>query len=144
MANVSKTTTIQAAPDAVWETVRDFGGIHTYVEAITDATTEGTGIGTMRTLTMRDGAQITERLDHRDDQARELRYSIVQSPLPLEDYVSTARVQAKGPGVCEITWSSTFEPKGAPEAEVVELIEGLYAMGFKGLKTLHGAPASSG
>lgn len=144
MANVSKTTTIQAAPDAVWNTVRNFGGIHTYVEAIADVTTEGAGIGTVRTLTLQDGAQITERLDHRDDEARELRYSIVQSPLPLENYAATAQVRAKGPGVCEITWSSTFEPKGAPEAEVVELIEGLYAMAFEGLKTLHGTPATSG
>lgn len=143
MANVSKTTTIQAAPEAVWETIRDFGGIHTYVEAITDVTTEGTGIGTVRTLTLQDGAQITERLDHRDDEARELRYSIVRSPLPIENYVATAEVRKKGPEACEITWASTFEPKGAPEADGVELIEGLYAMAFEGLKTLHASPASS-
>lgn len=143
MTNVSKTTTIQAAPDAVWDTVRDFGGIHTYVEAIADVTTKGTGVGMRRTLTLQDGTQILERLDHRDDEARELRYSIVRSPLPLEDYEATAQVRAKGPEACEISWSSTFEPKGAPEAEVVEQIEGLYAMAFEGLKTLHGAPASS-
>lgn len=143
MARVSKTTTIQASPDVVWDTVGDFGGIHTYVEAIADVTTEGDGIGTMRTLTLQDGAQITERLDHRDDEARELRYSIVQSPLPLEDYAATAQVRAKGPKACAITWSATFEPRGAPEDEVVELIEGLYAMAFEGLKKLHGGPAAS-
>lgn len=143
MTRVSKTTTIQASPDSVWETIRDFGSIHTYVEAFTDVATEGTGIGTVRTLTLQDGAQITERLDHRDDEARELRYSIIQAPLPLKNYVATAQVREKGSKACQITWSSTFEPKGAPEAEVVERIEGLYAMAFEGLKTLHGAPAAS-
>lgn len=143
MASVSKTTTIQAAPDAVWDTVRDFGGIHTYVDAIADVTTEGTGVGMRRTLTLQDGAQILERLDHRDDEARELRYSIVRSPLPLDDYVATAGVRAKGPEACEITWSATFDPTGTPESEVVEQIGGLYAMAFEGLKALHGPSASS-
>lgn len=143
MASVSMTTTIQAAPDTVWETIRDFGSIHTYVEIITDVTTEDAGIGAVRTLTLQDGAKIVERLDHLEDEARELRYSMVRSPLPIEDYVATAQVRDKSPEACEITWSSTFEPKGAPEADVVELIEGLYAMGFEGLKTLHATPASS-
>lgn len=143
MARVSKTTTIQAAPDAVWETVRDFGGIHTYVEAIADVATEGTGVGARRTLTLQDGAQVIERLDHRDDEAHEMGYSIVRSPLPLEDYTASVQVRAEGADACEITWWSTFEPRGASEGEAVELIEGIYAMAFEGLKNLHGAASSS-
>lgn len=143
MANVTKATTIEASPDTVWKTVRDFGSIDTYVTMFTDVVTDGTGVGMKRTLTLQDGGQIVERLEHLDDEARELRYSVVESPLPIEKYVATAQVRDKGSDACEITWSSTFEPKGAPEDDVVEMVEGLYATAFEGLKQLHDRSASA-
>ena len=33
---------------------------------------------------------------------------------------------------------STFEPKGAPEAEAQKIVEGVYTMGFDGLKKIYG------
>ena len=37
-----------------------------------------------------------------------------------------------------LTWWSTFEPKGASEAEVQKILEGVYTMGFDGLKKIYG------
>ena len=138
MSSVSMKTTIAASADAVWEVISDFNGIGKFVAAVAGSTMEGSGVGAVRTLTFQDGGQVVERLEGLDAQARTLSYSILSAPLPLADYVSTMTVRGLGGGRCELAWSSTFEPKGAPEAEVRQIIEGVYSGGFEGLKALLG------
>jgi len=136
MASVSMKTEIAAPADAVWDAIRDFNGLPKFVAAIATSTMEGTGVGAVRTLTFGDGGQVVERLESLDEPARTLSYSIVESPLPLTDYLSTMAVRDLGGGRCELAWSSTFEPAGAPEAEVRQIVEGVYTGGFEGLKAL--------
>ena len=54
------------------------------------------------------------------------RYRLTEGPLPVNDYVATMEVAAQGPTATTVTWSSTWEPEGAPEAEIRGLLEGLY------------------
>jgi len=137
MANISMRTTIHASADAVWQTIRDFNAAPRYIAAIANSVMQGSGVGAVRTLTLQDGAQVVERLESLDHQARTLSYSIASAPLPLAHYVSTMRVQDLGGGRCELRWSPTFEPQGVTEAEAKQLVEGIYTMGFDGLKRLH-------
>jgi hypothetical protein len=139
MAAVCMKTTIGAPADEVWQSIRDFNGAGKYIAAITGSTMEGEGVGALRTITLEGGVEVVERLESLDDEARTLTYSIVRAPLPIENYVATMTLRDLGGGQCELEWSSTFEPKGAPEAEGVQLVEGVYSMGFEGLKKLHGA-----
>jgi len=138
MADVCMKTTIKAPADDVWKTIRDFNGAGKYIAAITSSTMKGSGVGAVRTVTLEGGVQVLERLEDLDDEARTLTYSIVRAPLPIENYVATMTLRDLGAGRCELEWSSTFDPKGAPEAEGVQIVEGVYAMGFDGLKKLHG------
>ncbi len=138
MAQVNMKTAIEASADTIWQIVRDYGGNGRYVAAISGIVVEGQGVGAIRTITLQDGAELVERLDIFDDDARTLTYSIVKSPLPLADYVATMTVRELAPSRCELQWSSTFEPDGAPEAEAKAIVEGIYGMGFEGLKKLHG------
>ncbi len=138
MANVSMTTTINASSEAVWKTISDFNGLPKFVAAVTKSTMEGSGVGALRTLTLPDGAQIIEKLESLDEQAKALSYSIVSGPLPVEGYVSTMKVKELAENLCELEWSSVFEPKGVQENEAKETIEGIYSMGFDGLKKLYG------
>lgn len=39
---------------------------------------------------------------------------------------------------CELQCSSTFEPHGVSEAEAIKVVEGVYSMGFDGLKKIYG------
>jgi hypothetical protein len=98
---------------------------------------EGSGVGALRTLTLQDGGRFIERLESIDENARTSSYRILISPLPVDGYVSTMNVKDLGSNRCEVEWSSTFKPKGTPEADVKNLIEGIYSMGFDGLKKLH-------
>jgi mxaD protein len=139
MSKVSMSTRIKASADQVWKVVRDFNGLPAFIAAIKNSTMEGSGIGALRTLTFEGGGPpVVEKLEKFDDQAKTLSYSIVTSPLPVKDYFSTVEIVDLGPGQCEVKWYSTFQPKGAPEAEAVKIVEGVYSGGFEGLKKLFG------
>jgi hypothetical protein len=132
-------TTIRAPADKVWETIRNFNGLPKFIAAITSSNMEGSGEGAVRTLTLQDSdSPIVERLERLDYQARILSYSIVESPLPLEDYIAIMEVRELDKNQCELKWSSTFEPQGVPEAEAIKIVEGVYSMGFNGLKKIYG------
>ena len=134
MASVEKHIRIPVAPDEVWRTVRDFGAIDEYVPPITDAVRSGEGIGATRTLTLADGGEVVEQLDALDDDARTLRYSIVEAPLPVKDYEGRLVVEAVDASTCDVTWASTFAVVDAPEDEIASTFAELYEAGLAGLK----------
>jgi ribosome-associated toxin RatA of RatAB toxin-antitoxin module len=136
MTRVHLKTTINASADNVWRTVSDFNGLNAFVAAVANSSVDGSGVGTTRTLTLQDGAQLFEKLERLDDSAKSLEYSIVSGPLPVENYRSTITVTKIGPDQCEVSWSSTFEPKGVSTEQAEEVISGIYTMGFDGLKKL--------
>lgn len=137
MSKVNMSTTIHASADEVWKLLRDFNGLPKFIAAIKTSTMEGTGVGAVRTLILDGGGPpIVEKLESLDDKARTLSYSIVTSPLPVKDYFATVEVKDAGAGLCELKWSSTFQPKDAPESVAVQTIKGVYAGAFDGLKKL--------
>ncbi len=136
MTGVNLQTTINTSADDVWQTVSDFNGLGTFVAAVANSTVDGSGVGSIRTLTLQDGSQLFEKLERLDDASKSLEYSIVSGPLPVEHYRSTITVTKIGPDQCEVSWSSTFEPKGVSAEQAEEVISGIYKMGFDGLKKL--------
>ncbi len=139
MAKVDMSATINASVEEVWEVLRDFNGLPRFMGAITRSTMEGKGIGAVRTLTLQGGGPpIKEKLESLDDGAKTLTYSIVAAPLPVRDYLSRMELNEAAPGKCRLSWSSTFAPSGASEAEALKAIEEIYSMGFIGLKRLFG------
>ena len=140
MAKVSMKMSLNAAAEEVWKVIGDFNGLPKFVAAVVDSKTEGSGLGSVRTLTLQDGGPpIVEKLESQDDQRHSLSYSVVESPLPLEGYLATVEVRDLGENRCEVAWSSGFEPKGATEEEAKKIVEGIYSGAFEGLKELYGA-----
>src|SRR4051794_30293856 len=86
-------TTIARDPAAVWEIVRDFGGLGTWMPGIESCEVDGDDrvIGMM-------GISVRERLVSRDDDKRVLTYSIVESPMNLEHHEATIRIDEDGGG----------------------------------------------
>lgn len=137
MAKVSMSVDLDASADAVWATVGDFAALERWHPAVSRSETDGTGVGAVRDLHLAGGGLLRERLENLDAAGRSLRYTILEGPLPVQDYVSTLRVSG-GDGRSTVHWSSEFAPAGASEAEAVEVIEGIYAAGFDKLKTIFG------
>ena len=130
-------TTLEAPAREVWKTIRDFGRVGEYVTTITETTTKGSGIGALRTLTLRNDIQVVERLESLDDQKKTLSYSVLETPLAMKGYVATMKLEDLGEGQCELTWESTFQAEPTEEARIKKVIERLYSLGFEGLKKLH-------
>lgn len=129
-AHASKDTTAPAAQ--AWAAVGDFCGIANWHPAIAKCELSKKDGATLRHLTLKDGAQLTEKLVSIDPAAKSLTYTIVEGPLPVTNYMSTLKVVAKGQGAT-FDWSGTFDAKGAPDADVVKTLTGIYAAGVDSL-----------
>jgi hypothetical protein len=143
---VSKTVPILAEPAAVWSRIKDFDGLHLWHPAFAgDEIVQGgdNAVGTVRRLTLKDGPSFTEELLAYNPKAYTLRYRIVESPLPIRDYVSTLKVaRGRNKGVTLVTWEGSFRRKAAEpgpdetDAAVTRLIRGVYETGLGQLKSL--------
>lgn len=126
MTTVTVSEDIRGTAAAVWAALSDFGGVKVG-GPITSFETEGKGVGMVRTIGM-GGGKVVERLDRHDAAAKVFAYSIINEdcPLPVSKYSATVKITDKGDGSCNVNWSGTFEPKGAPEADASRVVEGIY------------------
>jgi uncharacterized protein YndB with AHSA1/START domain len=146
---VVKNVNIQAPVDKVWNTIKDFDSLNKWHPGFAkDEIVKGgdNKPGTERKLTIKDGPSFTEELLAFDGATHSYRYRIIESPLPLRDYVSHISVKADGKGGSKVTWSGTFKRKSTsetpPEAEnddaAVKLITTVYEAGLANLKKMLG------
>jgi hypothetical protein len=133
-AEVSETSEFKAPAQKVWETASpDFCGIGQWHPAVEKcAMSDG---GKTRTLSLKGGGTIVEKQTSWDPSKMSYSYDIVESPLPVQNYKSTFVVAPNGDSASTITWSSTFEPKGASEDEAKKVIQGIYSGGLEALQS---------
>ena len=103
MAEGAVDVTVDAAPDAVWAKVGDFGGLCEFFPGIESFRLEGED----RIIGMF-GMEIRERLLSRDEAARTISYSVVGG-VPIERHVATITVAPEGDG-SKVTWAYDVEP----------------------------------
>ena len=130
--DVTEKIEIKAAPDKVWAAIGDFCGIANWHPVIASCQAGTDGDTKLRTLTTKDGGVLKEALKGWDDQAMSYTYSILESPLPVANYVSTIKVMGSG-GTSTIEWSSTFDAKDAPDDKAKEVMSGIYKAGLESL-----------
>lgn len=134
MQEVKINGTINTSANKVWELVSDFGGLDTFVEAITECTLDGEDVGAVRTLTLQDGGKVKETLESLDNDKRIVEYSILESPMPIKNYRGRMEVNKLSDSTSEFIWSSTFEAEDGTEKEMRQALAGLYSVGVEGLK----------
>ncbi len=130
MTKVTVSEDIKGKAADVWKIMSDFGGIKVG-GPITSFEVVGNGVGMVRTIGM-GGGTVVERLDKHDARAMTYAYAITNedSPLPVSGYQSTVKITDKGDGSCNVNWSAVFTPKGAPEADAIKAVEGIYKGGI--------------
>ena len=131
MTNVLVVESIKADAQAVWDILGDFAGVEVG-GPITAVEVTGEGVGAVRSITM-GGALIVERLEAYDPDNLSFTYAIINDdcPLPLSNYSATVQLTADGDG-CTVNWEGSFEPKGQPEEDVKELVNGIYTGAIAG------------
>ena len=122
-----------APADKVWAAVGDFCGISTWHPAVEKCALSTKGSDTFRTLTLKGGGTILEKQTGFDTAAMTYSYTIEESPLPVKSYVATLSVKPKGQG-SSIRWTATFDAKGAPDADAVKTITGIFEAGAAALQ----------
>jgi hypothetical protein len=131
-------STIPAPVERVWEYVRDFNGLPKWFPGVTDSHIEA-GVpsgqpGCIRNFGLEGGPRIREQMLALSDHDHVCDYKMLESPLPVSDYVATLRLSG-GPGnttLAEIT--SQFNVPPAQEGEVVGMLTGIYQGAFELLK----------
>ncbi len=98
MGETTVNAEFQASADTVWKLLVDYGGIGDWGPGIESCEVEGEGIGCVRAIGMPGGIVVKERLESLDDGARTLSYSIVEGPMPVENYLATIKVSEQGTG----------------------------------------------
>lgn len=131
---VTETTPVTVSADKVWATIGDFCGIAQWHPAVEGCTLSENGAKPVRRLELKGGGEIVEELVGRDEAAMTYTYAIIESPLPVSNYISTIQVKSAGAsGGSTIIWTGDFQAKGASEAEAKTVIDGIYVKGLAGI-----------
>ena len=97
-------------------------------------------IGSVRTITVKDGPSFDEELLSFDPVDRKFSYRVIDpAPLPLAEYVSTFHVVEGKRGYTTILWRSSFRNNSdgkMKDEEVIGFIDGAYRAGLDNLKSM--------
>jgi uncharacterized protein YndB with AHSA1/START domain len=106
MATIRREVHIQAAPDQVWDALRDVGALHTRLcpDFVVDTRMEGD----TRLVTFANGRQAKELIVSVDEDLRRVCWAIVEEP--FIHYNGAAQVTPLGDGTCRFTWISDLLP----------------------------------
>ena len=141
MVNVYVSTVIDAPADTVWARVRNFNGLPQWHPAIADSRIENgepsDKVGCVRHFHTRDGDAIRERLLALSDYEYSCTYSILESPMGVENYVATLKLTPVTDGARTFAeWSAEFDCAEGREAPLVEQIgRGVFQVGLNALKS---------
>jgi mxaD protein len=144
---VVKSVNVTAPVDKVWNAVKDFDSLDKWHPGFSsDAIQKGANnkVGAVRKLTVKDGPSFTEELLAFDEAKHTYKYRIIESPLPLRDYVSHITVTPGPNGGSHVTWVGNFKRKSSsdtpPEAEndaaALQLINTVYDGGLANLQKM--------
>ena len=130
---VTVSTILEAPAGDVWAVAGDFGGIRRWSSAIQDCQVEGTGVGSLRTLTTA-GGQVREQLVEWDPAARRLGYGVISgSSLPVRGMRAWITVTPTGERACRVDWRIEGEPT-APVESVSQQLRSRYAARLQELR----------
>ena len=141
MARTYRSAIIPAPASAVWAVVRDFNALPQWTPFVAESRIEQNAasdkVGCIRNFRLKNGGRIRERLLALSDYEMSCTYSILESPMGVENYVATLRlIPVTESGHVFAEWSAEFE--AAPDREnalVDDIGRNVFAAGLSALKT---------
>lgn len=141
MVSVRCSTIINAPIESVWEMLRDFNGHDRWHPAVARSALESgrrtDQIGAVRNFVLESGERLREQLLSLSDTAKHFRYAIVESEVPLLNYVAEVTLKPVTDGNRTFwCWSSKFDTPPGQEAELADLVaKGVYEAGFEAIRS---------
>jgi hypothetical protein len=130
---VKKKREAPGKPAEVWALVGDFCAIKDWHPAVADCVEETEGDVVYRTLTLKDGGKIKEKLTGKDDLSYS--YEIVESPLPVKNYKAKLWIEEDDePDRVAFFWQADFDANGASDEEAKKKVTDIFNAGLSGMK----------
>ena len=147
MVKVERSTVIDAPIASVWALLRDFNGHDQWHPAVASSALEGgrrtDQVGAVRHFRLAGGERLREQLLSMSDRHHSFRYAIVDSEVPLKDYVAEVSLKPVTDGDRTFwSWRSRFNTPPGQEQSLARLVaEGVYEAGFKAARERLERPA---
>ena len=141
MVKVSKSTILDAPVETVWEVLRDFNGHDQWHPIVADSVIEkgwpSDRVGCVRRFHLQDGSELRELLLTLSDADMAFSYCLLDTPVPLLNYVAHVRLAPVTDGDMTFWhWESRFDTPEGREAELKEMVaENVYQGGFDAIRT---------
>ncbi|MEP9373773.1 SRPBCC family protein [Mesorhizobium sp. KR1-2] len=140
MPKVYVSSVVNAPAADVWQVVRNFNGLPDWTPFVAESRIEQNArpdqIGCIRNFTLKDGGRIRERLLALSDYDLSCTYSILESPMGVENYIAKLALTPITDGnatFCE--WEAEFDCAPEREAALIQQIgSGVFQAAFTSLK----------
>ena len=148
MVKVVQSTVLNAPAEAVWEVIRDFNGHDVWHPIVADSAIErgwpSDRIGCVRRFHLSDGAELREQLLTLSDADMAFSYCLLDTPVPLLNYVAHVRLTPVTDGGRTFWhWESRFDTPAGREEELREMVaREVYAGGMAAVKRYMGLEAA--
>ena len=147
MIKVERSTVVEAPVGRVWEVLRDFNGHDRWHPAVEESVIErgapSDEVGCVRRFRLTDGSELREQLLTLSDLELVLSYCLLETPVPLFNYVAHVRLVPVTDGDRTFwLWESRFDTRRGEEQEMTSLVgEQIYQAGFDAIRDHMGLTA---
>jgi hypothetical protein len=144
MTKVYVSTVVSASVAEVWRVVRNFNGLPDWTPFVADSRIEQNmppdQIGCIRNITLKDGGRIREQLLGLSDYDFTCTYSILESPMGVENYIAILSLSPITDGNATFAeWQADFDCAPNREAALIQQIgSGVFQGAFDTLKSRFG------
>ncbi|MGJ8533216.1 MAG: SRPBCC family protein [Alphaproteobacteria bacterium] len=141
MVKVIRSTVLSAPVEAVWDVLRDFNGHDRWHPAVATSKVErnisSDQVGCVRRFRLEDGSELREQLLSLSDIEQTFSYCLLDTPIPLFNYVAHVRLFPVTDGDQTFwEWESKFDTKSGEEDRMATLVgDGIYTAGFNAIRT---------
>lgn len=142
MPKVVRSTVIDAPVEAVWAVLRDFNGHDKWHPPVAESQIErgwtSDRVGCVRRFKLRDGSELRERLLTLSDIDMAYSYCLLETPIPLFNYVAHVRLAPVTDGDKTFWhWESRFDTPAGRDAELARAVgDDIYGTGFEAIRKL--------
>jgi polyketide cyclase/dehydrase/lipid transport protein len=140
LPHVVKSTIIDAPTDQVWGILRDFNGFDRWHPALANSAIERSQsadrVGCVRRVKLADGSELREQLLALSDLEQSYSYCLLDTPIPLFNYVAHVRLMPVTDGDRTFWhWESRFTTRPGDEKSMSEMVgEGIFQAGFEAIR----------
>ena len=147
MVKVLQSTIIDAPIESVWEVIRDFNGHDRWHPAVATSAIERRRnpdeVGCVRRFRLGDGSELREQLLTLSDLEQTYSYCLLDTPVPLLNYVAHVRLAPVTDGNLTFwEWESRFDtPDGMQDSLAAMVRDDIYLAGFNAVRSHMGLEA---